>query len=216
MNLTASILSLDRAAIQALRVTDPYSLHRVVYSLYDDVRSAVQKAASEPSGILYADQGGSRQGRAVLLLANRPPADHLVDEHGQVHGEVVSRPIPQGFLDHEHYRFRAIVNPTRRDSVTRKRVAVQGRDAVAQWFMGRAPSGWGFAIPAGHLRVGRIETLQFADKAGRRVTLVQAHIQGGLVVTDRAQFRHSFSAGIGRGRAFGCGLLQIVPSGEFS
>ena len=52
MNLTASVLHLDRAAIHALRITDPYSLHRVVYGLYPDVRDTVAKATSQSSGIL--------------------------------------------------------------------------------------------------------------------------------------------------------------------
>lgn len=43
MSLIASVLYLDREAIKALRVTDPYSLHRVVYSLYPDVRSETDK-----------------------------------------------------------------------------------------------------------------------------------------------------------------------------
>ena len=38
MSLVASVLHLDRRAVQALRITDPYSLHRVVYGLYPDVR----------------------------------------------------------------------------------------------------------------------------------------------------------------------------------
>ena len=43
MSMIASVLHLDRRDIKALRITDPYSLHRVVYSLYDDVRSAEEK-----------------------------------------------------------------------------------------------------------------------------------------------------------------------------
>ena len=44
MSLIASVLKLDRAAVKALRITDPYSLHRVVYGLYPDVRDASGKA----------------------------------------------------------------------------------------------------------------------------------------------------------------------------
>ena len=45
MSLVASVLHLDRRAVQALRITDPYSLHRVVYGLYPDVRDEASKAA---------------------------------------------------------------------------------------------------------------------------------------------------------------------------
>ena len=50
MSLIASVLHLDRRAVKALRITDPYSLHRVVYSLYPDVRSDTDKSRSRASG----------------------------------------------------------------------------------------------------------------------------------------------------------------------
>ena len=207
MNLTASVLHLDRAAIKALSITDPYSVPRVVYSLYEDVRSEVEKASSQASGILYADQGGDFHGRKILLLADRSPADHVDGRYGNVE----SRAIPEDFLDHDKYRFKVIINPTHRDNASRKLVPVKGRDAVAKWFLERATQSWGFSASGEHLQIDRLEVLQFKDKNQRPVTLAQAHVQGLLTVTDRDQFHTSFSTGIGRGRAFGCGLLQIVP-----
>ncbi len=205
--LIASVLHLDRRAVQALRITDPYSLHRVVYSLYADVRGAAEKSASQTSGILYADQGGDFRGRRILLLANREPAACLDGEYGEVH----SKPVPDGFLDHEHYHFKVQVNPTRRDNASGRLLPVKGHEAVGQWFCGRAEASWGFRVDTEHLRVERIEVLRFTDKQRHPVTIAQAHVQGRLVVTDRDRFRLSFTQGIGRARAFGCGLLQIVP-----
>lgn len=207
MSLIASVLHLDRSDIQALRITDPYSLHRVVYGLYPDVRDEAAKAASIPSGILWADQGGDAQGRKILLLADRAPNEHA--EGGR--GRVESRAIGDGFLTHTHYRFKVIVNPTRRDSASGKLIPVKGREAVAAWFAERGPASWGFAVAPERLQVDRLEVLQFQDKAKRPLTLGQAHVSGQLHVTDRALFQKSFAQGIGRGRSFGCGLLQIVP-----
>ncbi len=207
MNMIASVLHLDRKAIKALRITDPYSLHRVIYSLYEDVRSAEAKSAGQSSGILFADQGGDFSGRRILLLADRIPANSVEGQHGQVQ----SKPIPEGFLDHAQYRFNVIVNPTRRDNASRKLVPVKDREAIGQWFCERAAKSWGFQVSAQHLQVDRVEVLQFKDKQQNPVTLAQAHLQGQLSVTDREQFRNSFVQGIGRGRTFGCGLLQIAP-----
>ncbi len=207
MSMIASVLHLDRTAIKALRITDPYSLHRVVYSLYDDVRSGEDKSASETSGILFADQGGDFSGRKILLLADRDPTDRIDGQYGQVQ----SRVIQEGFLDHEHYDFKVIVNPTRRDSASRKLIPVKGRDVIGQWFSERAVQSWGFDVSQRHLQVGKVDVLQFKDKRLNNVTLAQAHIQGKLSIANRDQFHKSFSQGIGRARAFGCGLLQIVP-----
>lgn len=207
MSMIASVLHLDRTAMQALKVTDPYSLHRVVYGLYPDVRDEEAKTASQSSGILWADQGGDIRGRKILLLADRAPSEQAEGGYGQVQ----SRPIGAGFLDHACYRFKVIVNPTRRDSASGKLLPVKGREAIADWFAERAPTSWGFSITPECLQVDRIEVLQFKDKAQRPVTLAQAHISGQLQVLERAQFQKSFAQGIGRGRSFGCGLLQIVP-----
>jgi len=207
MSMIASVLTLDRAAIKALRITDPYSLHRVVYGLYTDVRDDSCKTGHTPSGILHADQGGDFHNRNILLLANRAPTEHTEGGYGQVRSKV----IPIDFLSHMTYRFKVIVNPTRRDSASGKLTPVKGREAVAAWFAERAPASWGFQVVPEHLQVDRLEVLRFNDKAQRLVTLAQAHVQGQLNVTDPEQFRHSFASGIGRGRSFGCGLLQIVP-----
>lgn len=207
MSMIASVLHLDRLAVKALRITDPYSLHRVVYSLYPDVRSKEGKNQSQSSGILYADQGGDHRGRKILMLANRQPSQHAEGRYGQV----LSKPLPDGFLEHNHYRFKVIVNPTRRDNVSRKLIAMRGREAIADWFAERAESSWGFRIDQPQLQVDRIEVLQFKDKQQREVTICQAHVQGLLHVSDREQFKDSFTQGIGRARAYGCGLMQIVP-----
>lgn len=207
MTMVASVLHLDRGAVKALRITDAYSLHRVVYSLYEDVRDTKEKLASTASGILYADQGGDARGRKILMLANREPMNAV---HGE-HGEVLSRPIPADFLGHSQYRFKVIVNPTRRDSASRKLIPMRGRAAITQWFVERASASWGFEVYPLHLQVDRIDVLRFKDKQQRLVTIAQAHLQGRLRITDSAQFARSFSQGIGRARAYGCGLLQIVP-----
>jgi len=206
MSMIASVLHLDRKAIKALRITDPYSLHRVIYSLYEDVRSSEEKHAGKASGILFADQGGDFSSRRILLLADRAPANCIDGQYGEVQSKIIS----EGFLDHAQYRFNVIVNPTRRDNVSRKLLPVKGREAIAQWFCQRAEK-WGFKVSEQHLQVDRVEVLQFNEKQQNPVTLAQAHLQGQLIVTDPEQFRNSFSRGIGRGRTFGCGLLQIAP-----
>jgi CRISPR system Cascade subunit CasE len=59
--------------------------------------------------------------------------------------------------------------------------------------------------------VDNVDVLHFKDKHDHLVTISQAHVQGQFTITDAAQFQNSFKQGVGRARAFGCGLLQIVP-----
>lgn len=205
--MIASILHLDRHAVKALRITDPYSVHRVVYSLFADIRNDEDKDAGQSSGILYADQGGDFSGRKILLLANRPPTE--LDGDGP--GQVQSKEIPESFLSFDNYRFKIIINPTKRDSVSRKLLPIKGREAIAKWFSDRAVASWGFEVVPQYLQVEKVEVLQFKGKNNRFLTIAQAQILGQLRVTDRARFQNSFTKGIGHARSFGCGLLQIVP-----
>lgn len=208
--LYASVLHLDRHAIQTLKVTDPYSLHRVVYSLYENVRSEADKQGHTPSGIVYADKGGNRLGRQVMMLSEREPANGILAENERL-GEVQCKPIPTGFLDHPRYQFQVTINPTRRENATGRRLPVKGREAITEWFIERCERSWGFRALPSTLELGRIDVQQFKGKQDRTITVTKAHLRGVLEVTDAQRFRRSFARGIGRGRAFGCGLLQIVP-----
>ena len=105
--LYASALHLDRTAVKALKITDMYSLHRVVYSLFPDVRSEHEKQSHIQSGIVYADQGGDFHGRKVLIVSDRQPAAHA---NGQ-YGDVICKPIADSFLSYPRYRFKVQVNP---------------------------------------------------------------------------------------------------------
>ena len=201
--MIASVLRLSRLDMVALKISDTYSLHRVVYGMFDDVRNDDQKRISLSSGILYVDKGGDFHSRHILILSQRAPRKPK-------HGEVEIKEIPENFLDYEHYRFEITINPTRRDSESRKIIAIRGQEEIMQWFANKAPESWGFKVYIPTLQVNNLGVNQF-EKKGNRVTLGSATLQGHLTVDDRAKFKKSFRQGIGRGRAFGFGLLQIDP-----
>ncbi|MDO9105268.1 MAG: type I-E CRISPR-associated protein Cas6/Cse3/CasE [Methylovulum sp.] len=209
--MIASVLHLTRSDVKALNITDAYSLHRIVYDLFDDIRNNEEKQKSVPSGILYADKGGDVHGRKILMLSNRAP-------NPPEHGELCIKKIADSFLDHPHYRFEVVVNPSKRAKLNRnetgkkvsgKIVALRKREDIATWFIEKAPQ-WGFSVTPEHLEIVNIAVKQF-EKSGQTITQGQAQLIGRLTVTDKAKFVQSFQNGIGRGRAFGCGLLQIIP-----
>lgn len=202
--MIASILTLSRKDVNALRITDDYSLHRVIYSLFEDVRSEAEKQSSIPSGILFADKGGDAKGRKILILSDRAPRQ-------SAYGEVISRPVPDEFLQHPFYKFEVTLNPTRRENKSGKRVPIKTREQVAAWFGGKSLSSWGFSVEPARLDVRMLPVMQFNKQDNRPVTHGVASVSGMLRVENRAIFIESFKKGIGRGRAFGFGLLQIEP-----
>lgn len=210
MTLYASILLLQRQDIQALRMTDPYSVHRVVYSLFENVRGTSVENQQTTSGILYVDQGGTSLERRVMILSDRAPAEQATASDGRRAGVVRSKIISDDFFEHDSYQFKVIVNPTRRDSQSKKLIPIRGYDDIQTWFAKRAESDWGFKVE--HSVVEKVDVLRFPNKNKQMMTLSHASIQGGLHVTDKVKFQASFAAGLGRNSAFGCGLLQIVPT----
>ena len=200
----ASVLHLTRFDIQVLSIRDPYSLHKVVFGLFENVRSESEKKTSFPSGILYADNGVDNQVRKVLIVSDRKP--HQTPQFGKIETKTVSSEI----LSFDRYRFEVAVNPGKRDIRTGKIVPIRSREAISEWFKERALNSWGFSVIPESLQVGRI-IVQTFEKSGQTITQGNATVSGELVVTARTLFLSSFRKGIGRGRAFGLGLLKIVP-----
>ena len=199
-----SQLILGRRDLKEFKVTDDYSVHRVIYNFFSDQRDSDQKKLSESSGFLYVDLGGNALGRRFLLLSNRLPREIELSD-----SRIETKVLKDEFLQANAYRFKVVVNPTRRDAQTRKLVAVKGRENIAEWFTQRATS-WGFSTDE-TLTVDKVEVRQFKGKDDHKIVITQAHISGILTVTDRDRFIKAVSQGIGRSHAFGCGLLQIVP-----
>lgn len=199
----ASVLRLSRADMNILSIKDAYSVHKVVYGLFEDTRSNAQKQASTSSGIVYADKGGDFNTRQVLILSNRKP--HQTPQFGAVQTKTVSR----DFLEHSNYTFEVMLNPGKRDKQTGKVIPVRGRENILQWFKERAPA-WGFRVNPQGLEAARLG-VQIFEKSGTTITHGSATLKGEFTVTSRDRFILSFTQGIGRGRAFGFGLLQIVP-----
>lgn len=210
MAMYISALKVDRHAQQKLKIKDDYSWHRVVYSLFEDIRDESAKAKSQSSGILWVNKHDGienyRPYKQVLILSNRPPK-----QHADLELNIETKTLNENFLDYDHYRFEIVINPVKRDSKSGKIIPIKGREAIAAWFEQRAVSHWGFGIEHEKLQVEEIEVKQFSAKNTHQVTLQKVRIIGGFKVKDKEMFKKSFCQGIGRGKTFGCGLLQIVP-----
>jgi CRISPR system Cascade subunit CasE len=196
--MIASLYRLSRRDIVDQKVTDDYSLHRIVYDLFPE---NVHDNGSRD--FLYADKGGGYLERVILILSRRPPMEPK-------RGTIESREVPVSFLAHERYAFEVVANPSRRDGKTGKTIAVLGEEALRAWFEERSRS-WGFAVDAERLQISRIGVQRFEHKGEGIVVHGRATFSGLLAVTDREVFVQSFENGIGRCRGFGFGLLQLRP-----
>lgn len=199
--MIASILHLSRQDCQNIRknsngVFDTYTVHKIVYSLFPI------EAQREGRDFLFADKGGDFHEKRILLLSKEMP-------QRPQYGTIESKPIPDAFLAQQFYGFEVQLNPVKRDSKSGKIIPIRGKEELCTWFIQKAPS-FGFEVLENSLSVGDTDVLRF-EKGGKELVLGKAVFTGKLKVLDRNLFLASFEKGLGKGKAFGFGLIQIVP-----
>ncbi|HHZ14392.1 MAG TPA: type I-E CRISPR-associated protein Cas6/Cse3/CasE [Clostridiales bacterium] len=117
------------------------------------------------------------------------------------------------------WQFRLCANPVRssfqdKDSRTErgKVFAHVTQDQQKQWLLTRAKS-HGFLLDEDLFDVVHTQWLRFNKKGSgsHRVTLRTATFEGILTISDVQPFIDALKFGIGRAKAYGCGLLTIAP-----
>ncbi|MDR2088417.1 MAG: type I-E CRISPR-associated protein Cas6/Cse3/CasE [Clostridiales Family XIII bacterium] len=108
------------------------------------------------------------------------------------------------------WRFRLTANPvhTVKDKIYAHVTAAEQR----KWLFDRAERN-GFALREDAFDVVYRDVIRFfkGNKPDvRKVTLARASFEGVLIVTDAALFRRALTNGIGRAKAYGCGMLTVV------
>lgn len=177
-----------------MRLHNTNAVHGAVYRLFGSGKAG-------NSRILYADKGFRNGIRQILILSGLMPQ---IGEFGQI----TTKTVPERFLEFAAYNFEIVINPVRRSSVSRKIEPVRGSEAIQEWFENHSAA-WGFRTM--HLEVDGEWADRFVKSPEGKVTLSKAQISGVLEVASREIFINSFKNGIGRGKAFGCGLLQLRP-----
>jgi CRISPR system Cascade subunit CasE len=176
------------------RITDPYSVHRMVYSCFPRDAGAGR--------ILYADQGSSRDGRKVLILSSCvPEIDDTIPS--------TTTEITENFFAFSAYRFEVSLNPVKCDAKTHRRMPVTGQLQLLQWFIARSAQ-WGFEPDTQTLEALPRPVVRF-DRDPAECIFNHAFFRGSLRVTDRQLFQNSALSGLGHGKAFGFGLLRLRP-----
>ncbi|MDR0926056.1 MAG: type I-E CRISPR-associated protein Cas6/Cse3/CasE [Hungatella sp.] len=193
--MIASVLKLSRSDFNKLKITDPYSIHRTVYSLFPQFRESSRD-------FLFVDKGGNFNERSILILSKRLPQ---IPQYGTIE----SKNIPESFLGLNNYGFEIRLNPTKREKKDSKIVPIKGKDNLIGWFCSKSET-WGFATDRESLQIQSSGVQTFAKQNGQVTQNIVTFI-GKLKVTNRFLFIKSFEQGIGRGKGFGFGLLQIVP-----
>lgn len=112
------------------------------------------------------------------------------------------------------YRFRLTANPTR--SVPNKEKEKRGKvlacittEHQKNWLIDRSAKN-GFSVTDDSFDVVQSRWLRFFKKESRTVSLLSVTYEGVLEVTDADLFRTALTNGMGRGKAYGMGMLTVM------
>lgn len=231
--LHLSLLTLPRDTRQ-WKFLLPYDLHQVLWKGFKGI-----DRGDREQRFLYRHQESEKTHSILVQSATNPDWSFLADEASGTTAST-KQMDPSKLPTGEPLRFLLRANPVvhrKYGGDVKKRIAV-GSDRARQakligvkiqdmpsreellieWLERKGTEG-GFAIARGgqdrilcDVGPNMDIVLKKPEQKGKddRVTLTTIEFSGVLNVTDPQQFAHTLRRGIGRGRAFGCGLLSVA------
>ncbi|MDO5697168.1 MAG: type I-E CRISPR-associated protein Cas6/Cse3/CasE [Dermatophilus congolensis] len=185
--------------------------------------------AAYPAGVdvrpLWRLDSPSRHEYTLYIVgAARPDLTHLVEQAGwpttatwdtTTYGEFLGR-----LQAEQTWRFRLTANPVRvipAGEGERGKVVPCSTEADQQQWLRDKSARWGFTLagsPNGVRVTGRVRDefnrREVDGSARRRVTISRARFDGVLTVTDPEALRAAMTGGMGRAKAYGCGLMTLA------
>lgn len=160
----------------------------------------------------------------LLLSPQAPDLSHMVAQFGvEEDGPGWETKVYDSLLERIEvgttWQFRLTANPTRS---LKSKEHPQERGTVSahttpehqtNWLLGRCAA-HGFSVEESQVQVTGSEWRRFYKGAARRypVSLLYVTFEGMLTVTDAEKFRETLQCGMGRGKAFGLGLMTVVQA----
>lgn len=192
-------------------LASPHKLHAAI------VKSFPREV--DPGRVLWRlDAGRDRRQDLLVVSAQRPDFTALVEDCGWPTSDTRWRTTAYDrFLDDlapgQLWQFRLVANPVSSVHMpgTRGKPVPLTREQQYSW-LPRQADRHGFSVTTDGSRseISRRETWRFTKERGQRtVTLGTAQFDGVLRVEDAQRLHQAMVRGIGRAKAYGCGLLTL-------
>jgi CRISPR system Cascade subunit CasE len=197
----------DCALMTRLRIRDTYDWHQRAWECFPgrprDKRDFLTRLEDEGDCV------------RLLILSPAPPVRPSWCPAEAWDG---TKKIGEAYLSRRCYRFQLRANPTKKvkafnpDGSERpngRRVPLVKREELLEWLRRKGEVG-GFIADEETVQTILLGPAWFQGRQGRAV-LSCVDYRGMLRVTDRPRFERAFQRGIGSAKAFGLGMLVIVP-----
>lgn len=209
MYLTRMALNRRRRGAMKL-LTDAHAMHAAVASAFP----------TDPGRTLWRVDRSGEQELLYVVSSTSPDLTHIVEQAGwpalENGWETKSYdPFLDSLASGQTVHFRLAANPVRsipqRGAARGKISPHVGVTNQTQWLVDRAQH-VGLDLGAQNVLVTTSDTVHLTRR-GKKLGLVRAVFEGAAEVTDADSLRTVLCSGIGRGRAYGLGMLTIVRTG---
>lgn len=211
-----SRVELDETRRQTMRaLAVPQRLHGAVESAFSGERRRRLWRLDRLHGKLYLLLLSEEQPKLSGLSEQFGPLSGMTHEEIRDYDLVLQRIVPGSV-----WQFRLTANPTKSCAVkgkpdTRGKVLAHCTvEYQKQWLLDRAEK-HGFQLLPNGFTVTASRWIHFAkgNEQGRPVSLLAVTYEGVLQVTNAECFTQMLTHGIGRGKAYGLGLMTIMRRG---
>lgn len=195
-----------RDAVRLL--TNPRAMHAAVEAAFPD---------PDHGRVLWRTDAHEHRVDLLVVSVPRPDLTHLVEQAGW-------ETAPAEVKDYDAHlarltaglpvAFKLRANPSRRVRGEDGKQRTFGHVTASQqlaWFRARS-TGWGLEVSEDALQVSGRESRVASRRGEPAVTHAAAVFTGRAVVADPDALRTAMVAGVGRGKAYGLGLLTVVPT----
>jgi CRISPR system Cascade subunit CasE len=212
--------------------TDIREMHRTVMSAYTQVTDGTP--ARQSHAVLWRLDGAQRGFTQYVQSRSQPDWSYLPE--GYLAEPPLVRelqPLIDAIAPGRRFAFRMVANPTRTVGRTNatgaeksstakqaqgKKIAIHLPDKQIEWLVRQADR-YGFVIPTGANGQPDVAPSPCPTLTGRphaqnpgTITVAPVRFEGHLIVTDHTAFIDALRNGIGRAKAYGCGLISLAPA----
>ncbi|MCN9242704.1 type I-E CRISPR-associated protein Cas6/Cse3/CasE [Streptomyces sp. RY43-2] len=195
---------------------DTVALHRRLMALFPDNAGPDPRAAL---GVLHRIDDAPTGSYVLLQSRHQPDLSRLPKNYGRAATRELT-PLLAALRSGAHINFRCTASPVRKPGATTR--ALYNLPAVVPLHGAHADEWWLRQADTAGLKVLTLNAQPLDSAAGvrghrgsgdqQRVRHARTRFDGTAVIIDPDLLRTKITEGIGRGKAYGCGLLTIAPS----
>ncbi len=186
-----SLFYLKFSECRKLKIKNDYDIHQFIYKLFPN---------QEKRCFLYYVDYSSKEKLKILIQSEMRP--EILD-----YGQIIIKEVSDSWFEADAFMFRIRMATVIRNEG--KYIDVVDDVDIENWIIQKAGNN-GFSILKDSVQVVYSGEMRMKQSNGNRVVMPFKDIVGVLRVTDQMTFiEKAVKRGIGQGKGFGCGLLQL-------